>query len=74
MPIVEGQLLALWYEPWRASGDPSSKEINQVAFKEWYEMMLITIKSTERIPKPLLDEFSEEIWFGASHGHTYLQP
>jgi len=28
----------------------------------------------ERIPKTLLDEFSGDIWFGASHAHTYLKP
>jgi len=36
--------------------------------------MLATIRSTERIPKALLDEFSEEVWFEASHTHTYLRP
>lgn len=54
--------------------DLSTKKVNEVAFKEWYEMMLITIRSMQRTSKPLLDEFSKEIWFGASHGHTYLKP
>jgi len=72
--IIEGQSLALLYDPWRASGDPNTKEINEIAFKDWYEQMLVTIRSTERIPKTLLDEFSEELWFGAKHAHTYLRP
>lgn len=73
MHITEGQSLVLQYEQWRASRDPSSKEINEVAFTEWYELILDTIRSMERIPKPLLDDFSKEIWFGASHGHNYLR-
>jgi len=34
---------------------------------------MTTIKETKRIPKALLDEFSRELWFGASHAHTYLR-
>lgn len=71
--IVEGQPLELCYEPWRASGDPNTKEINEIAFKDWCEQMLVTIRSTKRIPKTLLEEFSEEIYFRASHAHTYLR-
>lgn len=74
MYITEGQPIALKYEPWRVSRDPSNKEINEETFTEWYELMLNTIRSTERIPKPLMDEFLEDIWFGVSHGHTYLKP
>jgi len=36
--------------------------------------MLVTIRLMERIPETLLDEFLEELWFGASHAHTYLRP
>lgn len=50
------------------------KEINEIDFKDWYENMLATIRSTERIPKTLLDELTEEVWFRASHAHTYLRP
>lgn len=35
--IIEGQPIALSYDPWRESGDPSMKEINKIAFKSWYE-------------------------------------
>jgi len=33
-PIVEGQPLALCYDPWKASRDPNMKEINEIAFKD----------------------------------------
>jgi len=33
-PIIEGQPIALWYDPLGASGDPSTKEINEIAFKD----------------------------------------
>lgn len=72
--IVEGQPITLYYDPWRALGDPNTKEINEIAFKDWYEQMLATIRSTKRIPKALLNEFLEKLWFRASHVHTYLRP
>lgn len=34
VPIIEGQPIALWYDPWKASGDPNTKEINKIAFKD----------------------------------------
>lgn len=71
--INEGQPISLHFDPWRVSGDPSTKEINDITFKDWYEQMLATIRSTKRIPKALLDEFSKEVRFGASHAHTYLR-
>lgn len=46
MPIMQGQPLALQYELWRTSGDLITKEVNEATFKEWYEMVLITIRST----------------------------
>lgn len=72
--IFEGQPIALCYGPWRASGESSTKEINEITLRDWYEQMISTIRSTETIPKALLDEFSEEVWFRASHTHTYLRP
>lgn len=59
--LVEGQLITLHYEPWRSSGDPNIKEINEMTFKDWYELMLTKIRSKKRIPMTLLDEFSKEI-------------
>lgn len=57
MKIRDDQPLALIYEPWRASGDPNNKEINEATFTEWYGLMLITVRMMERIPKQLLEEF-----------------
>jgi len=36
--------------------------------------MVDTIQSAEQIPKTLLDEFSSDLWFRASHTYTYLRP
>jgi len=74
MNFGEGQPIALHYKPWRASGDPITKDINEMTFRDWYELMLMTIRLMQRITKTLLDEFSKEIWFEASHVHTYLRP
>ena len=74
IPIVEGQLLALWYEPWTVSWDLRMKELNEADFREWYDMILVAISSMQMIPKTLLDEFSGEVSFEALHGHTYLRP
>lgn len=74
MKIRDDQPLALIYEPWRASGDPNNKEINEATFTEWYGLMLITVRMMERIPKQLLEEFLQDIWFGVTHGHTYIKP
>lgn len=71
--IAEDQPIALKYEPWRASWDPITKEINGRAFKSWYAQMVDAIQSMERIPRTLLDEFSGELWFDSSHTHTYLR-
>lgn len=35
--ITEDQPISLRYELWKASGDPNTKEINERAFKMWYE-------------------------------------
>lgn len=35
--------------------------------------MVDAIQSSERILKAVLDEFSGDLWFGASHVHTYLR-
>jgi len=59
--ITKDHPIALRYKPWKASGDPNTKEINEKAFKSWYEQMLDTIHSTKRISKALLDEFSGEL-------------
>lgn len=72
--IREDQPIALRYDPYRTSWDPSSKEVNEAAFNNWYEIMLITIRKVERIPRELLYAFSQDIWFGFTHGHTYVRP
>jgi len=33
-PILEGQPIVLWYDPWKASRDPITKEINEIAFRD----------------------------------------
>lgn len=71
--IRDDQPIALRYELRRASGDPNNKEINEAAFTEWYGLMLITIRTVERIPRQLLNEFSQDIWFGVTHGRTHLR-
>jgi len=44
--ITEDHPIALRYEPWKASGDRNTKEINKKAFKSWNEQMLDIIQST----------------------------
>jgi len=73
MKIRDDQPITLRYGPWRALGDTTNKEINEKAFTELYGLMLITNMMTKRIPKQLLDKFSQSIWFGVTHGHTYLR-
>lgn len=51
MQIRDDQPITLRYEPWRASRDPSIKEINEVAFSDWYGTMLITIRKAKQILK-----------------------
>jgi len=41
--IAEDQPIALRYEPWRASGDPNVKEINEATFRGWYAQMVDAI-------------------------------
>lgn len=41
--ITEDQPIFLRYEPWKALGDPNIKEINERAFKSWYEQMVDAI-------------------------------
>ena len=36
-PILERQPIVFLYDPCMASGDPSIKEINEIAFRDWYE-------------------------------------
>jgi len=43
-PILEGKPIALQYDPWKASGDPSTKEINIIAFRHKYEQMLAIVR------------------------------
>jgi len=44
--IRDDQPIGLRYDPWRASGDPNNKEINEATFVEWYGLMLIIIRTT----------------------------
>jgi len=39
-PVCDDHLLALAYTPWRTSGYPSSKEINEASFAGWYAKMV----------------------------------
>ena len=72
--IGEDQPVAFRYPSWRVSGDPNSKEINDEAFKDWYNMMLDVIQTHQRIPRVLLDEYFGHIWFGILHGNTWIRP
>ena len=71
--ITKYQPLDLRYTPWRASGDPSSKEINEASFIGWYHKMLEVIKAIKRVPNFLLDDYSLYIWFNINHGHLSIQ-
>lgn len=71
--IFEDQPYALKYTPWRTLGDPKQK-INEAAFSEWYGKMIGVIRVAERIPREFLDEYLEVIWFGVTHGNTFLRP
>ncbi len=73
MQIRDEHLITLRYEPWRDSQDPNNNEINEPAFTEWYGLMLIIIRTTERIPRQLFDEFSQDTWFRVTHGHTHIR-
>ena len=59
---------------WRVSRDPSSKGINEEDYAEWYLKLIDVISAQESILRILLDEYSKQIWFGASHDNTWLRP
>ena len=67
------QPLAMKYTPWQVSTDPSTKQVNAEAFQAWYGMMTDVVTNQQRVPRHLLDEYSEQVWFGVSHRHTFLR-
>ena len=56
------------------STDPSNKQVNAEAFQAWYGMMTDVVTNQQRVPRHLLDEYNEQVWFGVIHRHTFLQP
>ena len=74
MEIAENQPLAMKFTPWKVSGDPSTKEVNTEAFSSWYGLMVDVVMGQQRIPRNLLDGYSEQVWFGVTHKHTFLRP
>ena len=56
------------------SRDPSTKEVNAEAFRIWYGQMVDVVMSQQRIPRNLLDGYSEQVYFGFTHKHTFLRP
>ena len=70
--IVKNQLLAMKFIPWKVSRDPNTKEVNAEAFRSWYGLMIDVVMSQQRIPRNLLDGYSEQVWFGLTHKHTFL--
>ena len=72
--LTVSQMLAMRYSPWQVSTAPSSRQVNAEAFREWYGMMIDVVASQQQVPRNLLDEYSEQVWFGVSHNHTFVRP
>lgn len=74
MEIAEYQPVAMKFTPWKVSGDPNTKGVNAEAFGSWYGLMVDVVMIQHRIPRNLLDGYSEQVWFGVTHKHTFLRP
>ena len=72
--MTASQPLVMKYTPWQVSMDPSTKQVNAEAFRAWYGMMTDVVTNQQWVPRHLLDEYSEQVWFGVSHRHTFLRP
>lgn len=72
--ITHDQPMALKFTPWRVSGDPSTKEVNEEAFSFWYKQMVDVVASQQRVLRDLLDRYSSQIWLGVTHKQTYIKP
>ena len=72
--IAKYQPVAMNFMPWKVFGDPSTREVNAEALRVWYGQMVDVVMSQQRIPRNLLDGYSEQVWFRITHKNTFLRP
>ena len=56
--IMSDQPMEMNFTPWKISGDPHTKEVNEEAFTYWYMQMVDIVERQQRVLRILLDRYS----------------